>query len=286
MLQSVAFDSFFAEAVTILRTYLGDLVCIGGCANALYRYHERANTIPFPYLGTKDMDWASPQELRQGERKPVAALMAEAEFEKEKLGTGEKAVVKYLPRDENLAADMEFLCPQSGLRGGRDRRSIAPSYPVQPGLMAQPLRYLELLQHRTWEIELGRIPEFVTLQGLRIRLPNPAAYVVQKILIREQRRSPQSAAKDCYYIYEVSVIFRDAMDALMEESASLREEFAPWLKKFPKMVAPLFAGENAEGPASALRVFNEARATLGFKSEDLTAEIIYRSVARLLAAIK
>jgi hypothetical protein len=286
MFQSAAFDSFFAEAVTTLKPYLGDLVCIGGCANALYRYHERASSIPFPYLGTKDLDWASPQELLQGERKRVAVLMAEAEFKEEKLGASEKAVVKYLPQDGSLAADIEFLCPQSGLPGGRNKGSTSPSYSVQPGLMAQPLRYLELLQHRTWEIELVRIPEFVALGGLRVKVPNPAAYVVQKVLIRDQRRSAQSAAKDCYYLYEVSVIFRDALDAITEESAALRETFKPWLKKFPKMVEPLFANENAEGPAAALRVFNEARVTSGFKSEDLTAEMIYRSAARLLAAMK
>lgn len=286
MFQSKAFDSFFIEAVTTLKPYLGDLVSIGGCANALYRYHERASDIPFPYLGTKDMDWAAPQRLLPAERKPIAQLMAEANFKEEKMGASEQAVVKYLPRDENLAADMEFLCPQSSLPGERSKGSTAPSYPVQPGLMAQPLRYLELLQHRTWEIELGRLPEFVVLCGLRIRVPNPAAYVVQKVLIRDQRRGPQSAAKDCYYIYEVSIIFREALDAIAEESAALREAFRPWLKKFPKMVEPLFAGPSAEGPASALRVFNDMRAALGFKSADLTGEMIFGAVAKLLAAMQ
>lgn len=285
MFQSREFDDFFADAVRTLKPYLGDLVCIGGCANALYRYHERATNIPFPYLGTKDMDWASPQKLLQADRKPVATLMAEANFKEERLGAKEKAVVKYRPRDENLAADIEFLCPQSGLPGGRNKIRTASSHAVQPGLMAQPLRYLELLQYRTWDVALTRIPDFIPLRGLQIRVPNPVAYVVQKVLIREQRRSPQSAAKDNYYIYEVSVIFRDAFDALAVESAALKEEFKPWLKRFPKMAGPLFASPSAEGPTSALKVFSEMSAALGFKNENLTAEMIYRSVARLLAAI-
>jgi hypothetical protein len=286
MFQNVAFDSFFMEAVTTLKPYLGDLVCIGGCANALYRYHARASDTALPYLGTNDQDWAVPQNLPQAERQPIAGLLANAGFREDKLGTSEQAVVKYLPKDHDLAADIEWLCPESGLPGGRNKSRAAPSYAVQPGLMAQPLRYLELLQHRTWEIELGRIPEFVALRGLRIRVPNPAAYVVQKVLIRDERRSPQSAAKDCYYIYEVSVIFRDALAALAAESAALKENFKPWLKKLPKMVGPLFASPDAEGPASALRVFNEMRAALGFKSEDLTGDMIYGAVSKLLAAMK
>jgi len=147
------------------------------------------------------------------------------------------------------------------------------------------LRYLELLQYRTWEIEAGRIPKSSALRGLRIRVPNPAAYVVQKVLIRDQRRGPQSAAKDCYYIYEVSVIFRDATLAIAEESAELRDRFQPWLKKFPKMAAPLFAGPDAEGPTAALRVFNETCAALGFKGEKLTRDMIFGAVSKLLAVM-
>lgn len=287
MFQSAAFDSFFADAVRTLDPYLGELVCIGGCANALYRHHERASEITFPYLGTKDMDWASPKTLPQANRRPIAELMAKAGFREENFGASERAVVKYLPKTDGLGADIEFLCPESGLPGGRrGGSSTAPSHAVQPGLMAQPLRYLELLLHRTWEIDLGRIPEFIALRKLRVRVPNPAAYVVQKVLIREQRRSPQSAAKDCYYMYEVSVIFRDCLDAIAEESAALRARFKPWLKKFPKLAEPLFANDDAEGPVSALRVFSETRAALGLQNGDLTAAMIHRAVSKLLAAMR
>ena len=286
MFQSLAFDAFFIEATAALKPYLGDLVCIGGCANALYRYHEQAHDMPFPYLGTKDIDWASPQKLLQGKRKSIAELMIAAQFREEIMGSQEKAVVKYIPKDENLAADIEFLCSESGLPGGRSRSGTPLPHAVQPGLMVQPLRYLELLRHNTWKINLDLIPEFVALHNLRIRIPNPAAYVVQKVLIRDQRRSSQSAAKDCYYIYEVAVIFRNALDALAQEAASLRETFKPWLKRFPKIADALFADENAEGPVSALQVFTEMGGIQGVKTGDLTAEMISKAVAKLLGAMK
>ena len=286
MFQSNSLDSFFVDAVMTLKPYLNDLVCIGGCANALYRYHEHANNITLPYIGTKDLDWASPQKILKGNRKSIAELMAGAGFREEILGTDKSAVIKYLPKGEGLGADLEFLCPESGLPGGRNQNSLISSHTVQLGLMAQPLRYLELLQYRTWDIELGRIPEFAKLSGLRVRVPNPAAYVVQKVLIRDQRRSAQSVAKDCYYIYEVSVIFRDSMDYIAQESNELRIKYKAWLKKFPTMAGALFASENAEGTVSALRVFKETRAALGSRGDELSAEMIHRAVTKMLSAMK
>lgn len=286
MFQSNSLDSFFVDVVMTLKPYLNDLVCVGGCANALYRYHEHANNIVLPYIGTKDLDFASPQKIPQGNRKSIADLMEEAGFREEILGTDKSAVVKYLPKGDGLGADLEFLCPESGLPGGRNQNSLMSSHAVQLGLMAQPLRYLELLQYRIWDIELGSIPEFARLSGLRVRVPNPAAYVVQKVLIREQRRSAQSVAKDCYYIYEISVIFRDSLDLIAQESNELRKEYKPWFKKFPPMTEDLFASENAEGVVSALRVFKETRAALGFRSDELSAEMIYRAVTKMISAMK
>jgi hypothetical protein len=38
---SKEYDSFFASVMVTLRPYLDEIVCMGGCANALYRFHER-----------------------------------------------------------------------------------------------------------------------------------------------------------------------------------------------------------------------------------------------------
>ena len=286
MFRNASFDSMFAKAVTTLKPYLSDLVCIGGCASALYRYHEHASHISFPFLGTKDMDWASPRSLPQNQRDPVAELMVKGGFEEKIFGSGDLPVVKYVPKYEDPAADIEFLCPLSGLPGARNESNTTSSYPVQRDLLAQPLRYLELLQYRTWEIDLDRIPEYVSLQGIRIRVPNPSAYVIQKVLIRGSRRNPQSAAKDCYYIYEISVIFRDCLDALIRESTALKAEFPPWYKNYSKKASQLFAGADAEGPISALRVFKDAHASFGFNTVDLTKEMVWRSVEKLLVALR
>ena len=152
--------------------------------------------------------------------------------------------------------------------------------------MAQPLRYLDLLLHRTWTLDLGRVPEFERLRGIVIRLPNPSAYVVQKVLIRDERREDLSAAKDCYYIFEVSVIFRDCLETLAKEYRELEKTFSAWVRKFKKSAAILFASDSSEGPALALRVFQDAKVNAGRNPTELTAEMIYRSVSKLLDAME
>ena len=39
------FDGFFADTVDALRPYLDQVVCIGGCTNAMYRYHDLAGDV-------------------------------------------------------------------------------------------------------------------------------------------------------------------------------------------------------------------------------------------------
>lgn len=278
MLRDPAFDRMFGNAVDVLRPYLGDIVCIGGCANALYRHHELASDPTPEYLGTKDSDWAIPVRLAQRTDEPLSALMAKAGFEEELRGTAAEPVVKYRPKDGDVAADIEFLCPLSGVPGAR-REGAAVE--VQAGLMAQPLRYLEILARNPWQVDLGRAPEFRRFKGVMVRVPNPAAYVLQKVLIRDQRRKPESRAKDCYYMYEVSVVFRDNLAALGREYAGLRDLPAPWLRRFEKGIRSLFRDEHAEGATSALDV----REGSGIGGPRLSADIIRRAVAKMLDAM-
>jgi hypothetical protein len=194
-------------------------------------------------------------------------------------GTASDPVVRYRPADDALAAELEFLCPLSGVPGGRRKENAAVE--VQAGLLAQPLRYLDILTLNPWRIDLGVAPEFKEFKGVMIRVPNPAAYVAQKVLIRDQRRKPESKAKDCYYIYEVSVVFRDNLPALGEEYERLRELPGPWLKRFSKNIRILFRDEHAEGPTAALDVYEGS----GIGVPRLTADMIQRATGKMLDAM-
>ncbi len=282
MLLSVDFDRFFMRSLEVLAPYLDDIVCAGGCASALYRFHELSSTVNWGYLGTKDVDVAVPQELPLSERPPVARLMEEAGFEELKYGDADEAVIKYGPRDKDVSVDLQFLCPLSGLKGTRRKDPVA--YSVQEGLFAQPLRYLEMLLTNNWVVGVEKVPGFEAMKGTAVKVPNPAAYVVQKILIRGERRSSTSMEKDCFYIYEISVIFRDAFDKIREEYENLSPCAPKWKKRFATDVRALFASEDSEGPISAVRVYKDAASIHG-SIFTLTPEIVHRSVGKFLDAM-
>jgi hypothetical protein len=271
-------DGFFIRAMQTLAPYVPDLVCIGGCANALYRYHPLATSLPWDYVGTMDVDIAVPGVLPPKPPASIAELMRAAGFKELHLGCDNRAVIKYAP-DDASPVDLEFLCPMSGLRGTRGHNPIA--HAVQAGLHAQPLRYLELLLTRTWDVNPGDVPEFAGVLDLPVRVPNPSAYVVQKILIRDTQRSPAALEKDCFYIYEISGVFRNALDHLRTEYQLLATCPPKWKLRFAVEARRVFRDANAEGPLCATRVFADSgRAIAG--TAKLTPEMVARSVNRLL----
>lgn len=275
------FDDFFADAIDALRPYLDDIVCIGGCANALYRFHDLASVVMWGHLGTKDVDTGVPQKLPLDGRPPVSRLMDDIGFKEMTVGNADEAVVKYGPEDENSTADLEFLCDLSGLpKADQERAAVS----VQEGLYAQPLRYLAMSMQNNWRVDLGRASGFERFKGTIIKVPNPAAYVVSKVLIRGEQRKPASMEKDCFYIYEVSVVFRDALDAIRKEYDRLQPCTPKWKKRFAKDARALFGSQAAEGPVRAVGVYRDLGQLRG-ESFDINEEIVYRSVSKMLDAI-
>ncbi len=131
---------------------------------------------------------------------------------------------------------------------------------------------------------IHNIAGFEDVAGLHVRIPNPSAYVMQKVLIRNDRHR-ESLAKDCYYIYEVSVLFRQAMDDLHEEFQAIRNRFSrKWSMDFKSSFQRLFAEETLEGSTSAVRVHGSANAAMEGKTQ-VTPEMVCRSVQKLIEAM-
>lgn len=268
-------DALFKRAIAALAPYREDLLCIGDCASALYRYHPHAGHLPWEYLGTRDIDVAVERSLPV-HGKPIGELMREAGFREEYFGSSGKPVVKYVHEEVSPTADLEFLCDLPG--SGRES-----THTVQPGLEAQSLRYLRVLFNGPWQVDLGRVPDFEGFSGTRVQIPNPAAYVVQKILIRRQRRLPAAMEKDCFYIYEIALLFRNAKDLLRDAYVSL-DVPAKWKGDFEADARRLFASPDSDGPVAAFALAQDSSYALS--ERDLpTAEMIHRAVMNLLAAM-
>jgi len=288
MLINPQFDGFLVRIVKAVRPYLDQLVLIGGCASALYRYHDASSRGLRPMV-TKDIDIAGKDRLAVASgAKPLAELLTEGGLKEERASEGNPPVVKYVQEEGATVHDLEFLCP---LRQKRRGRKAAPgsAVEIQDGLMAQPLQYLDLLLINTWQVDLARIK----LPGLCenpfwVRVPNPASYVVQKVLIRDRPRDVDAKRKDCYYIYELSVTFREAIDRLAKEFEALKQQVQPkWIQRFRRVLVEVFESPSADGPMSVVAVHRaspdhvqEAR-EMGFI---VNADSVCRSVQKLFPA--
>jgi hypothetical protein len=288
MLISPEYDEFLVRSVTAVRPYLDRLILIGGCASALYAYHDSALPGPRPML-TRDIDIASADWLPiTRDEKSLAQLLAECGFKEESASDGNPPVVKYTSGDSSGRFDLEFLCPLQGRRQDRQPEH-GSAVRIQSDMVASPLKYLEMLLVNPWVVDLSRICSPSSGDALpRVQLPNPASYVVQKLLIRDRWREVDAKRKDCYYIYNLSVTFRDATDKISAEYRHLKERFHPkWLERFKQVLADLFASPLADGPASALTV-HQASPDHVQEARDrnfiVSAESVYESVQKLFPA--
>lgn len=257
------FDAFLRRMLVVLKPYLSDIVVIGGTANALYRAHPLAADAPGDHPGTTDLDLAAPRKTRVVSGTPLIGVIKAAGLEVVLGGHDEPPLMKFRAGPAS-PLEIEFLCPTSGAREEK-------AHLIQAGLSAQPIRHLDLLLHDPWKIDVSRVEGFIGAPSVLI--PNPYCYVMQKIL-NVSDRGVEKRAKDFYYIYEVSVLFRDVLPQVARVGGSVRKRFpATWDKRFRRKLGELFADGSATGPTEAARIGR------------IASEQVQRSVERFIAAL-
>jgi hypothetical protein len=80
-------------------------------------------------------------------------------------------------------------------------------------LSAQKLRYIELLLAALWKIEVNLATGYPTTERHVVQIPNPAAFLLQKLLIHDWRERVDRA-KDLLYIHDTIQTFGDALQEL------------------------------------------------------------------------
>jgi hypothetical protein len=274
-------DSLLRSALRHLHPYLDDIVVIGGVSNALLRHHALAAQTSVPVLGTTDIDLATVDRVSRRGRPPLSDLLHDAGLTPDVHPEHAPPIIKFVAKsDPNL--EIEFLCPLKGSEYRRSgKRQVAAS--IQGDVTAQQLRYLDLLLFEPWSVETRRVPELATLPAnTLVRVPNPASYVMQKVLIRDQGRSPAHCDKDCGYIYEIAVTFRDALPELAALAGRLRADVSKsWWQRFDRDLRRLFADQHAPGSVAAVRQY----ASLGTRRSAITEEMVFKAVEQLSNAV-
>jgi Nucleotidyltransferase len=198
----------FARLVTALRPWLGQLVVVGGWAHRLHRFHRLAKPPGHLALRTRDTDLAfSAGEVLAGD---VRTALTEAGFTEEFLGDDSPPATHYRLRGESEGFSAEFLTPLQGNEMKRGRRDATMS---KAGVTAQKLRYLDILLFTPWSVRVGPEREVPIAPDLDLFVPNPASFIVQKLLIHPDR-SRDKRAQDVLYIHDSLELFGGSLGEL------------------------------------------------------------------------
>ena len=155
---------------------------------------------------TRDGDVAlDPREVPATD--DIRRRLLENEFVEDMTGEDKPPVTYYRFRETTSPTYAEFLVP---LIGGTHKRDGTPDTTTKvAGISAQKLRYLELLFISPWTLTLQ--PADIPLEtAATIRIPNPATYLAQKILIHGYRKQSERA-KDMLYVHDTLETFAGAL---------------------------------------------------------------------------
>jgi len=153
---------------------LQSMVLIGSWSIYFYKYYFASETYS-TFIRTKDIDFLIPLPLRFTKELDVFKLVEDIGFIEQYKGS--KGYIKL----EHPDLTIEFLVPEKGR--GTDKPYLIP----QLAINAQPLRFLDFLLDNTIS---------VNADGLRIRLPHPAAYALHKFIIFKRRRKVDKHDRD------------------------------------------------------------------------------------------
>jgi hypothetical protein len=158
-------------------------------------------------LGTLDADVAMPATLAAGEPDIRERLLAYG-FAEEFAGGDHPPATHYCLGGEASGFYAEFLTPLIGSEYARDQKRKATMEVA--GVASQQLRYIELLLHHPWWINLESDGS-----GTKIHIANPVSFLSQKILIHGKRER-EDRAKDILYMHDTLEVFGARLPQMRE----------------------------------------------------------------------
>jgi hypothetical protein len=200
-----------ARLVEAVRPWTGQLVLVGGWAHRLYRFHPAAGKVDYRPLLTRDSDLAFSNSANlEGD---ISAALKQAGFA-EQLALGhEPPVTRYTLGAEDGGFYAEFLTP---LHGSGVKRSGKPDATLaKAGITAQKLRFLDLLLAAPWSVRLTKEQGFALVEAVDVQVPNPAAFIAQKLLIHDERPR-EKKPQDLLYIHDTLDLFGANLKILNE----------------------------------------------------------------------
>ena len=216
------------EVLEAVKPYLSDIVLVGGWVPIVYQ--QCTSMLPTKMVRTADVDFACLPPLNVKEE-TMDNLLTRAGFRRELFGTEQVPLCRYIKRQ----LEIEFLTP---LRGDGSVFRIK----LQKDLIAEPLRYLDILLGHTREV---KVEDHV------VRVPWLSAFLFQKGLSFPQRVSALKKDKDLYYIFKI-VQGVGSKPLVTELKEVVRSHSQKWHRTFIQNLH-CFQDEHAHGVGSVVR---------------------------------
>jgi hypothetical protein len=198
----------FGRLLDALRPFLNELVIVGGWAHRLYRWHSDAILPSHEPLFTTDTDIAIPSNAPLPHEGLLERLRAHG-FVEDFMGEDHPPVTHYRLGHEQSGFYAEFLTPLVG-GGGRPGKQKGHTV-LLGGVVAQELRYLDMLLVEPWSITVRDPPS--DAEPFSVKVPNPVAYIAQKLLVLKKRK-PADRPKDLLYIHDTVELFGGSLAQL------------------------------------------------------------------------
>lgn len=192
---------------------LQDIVLIGSWVLPVYREYFD-NDPEIPILRTSDVDFLFGMPPRIRNTFNISEALLKLGFENEWSLQGD--FCKYVHPD----LEVEFLIPEQGK--GTDKSVPIPNL----GIRAQPLRYLSLAYDRSM---------FISYHGFNIRVPEPEAFVLLKLLILPRRNDYAKRAKDAYTAQALGEFLLNRKDRLICMQSLFAELPKGWQKQIRRV---------------------------------------------------
>lgn len=203
----------FSSLAVTLEPWRKQIVFVGGWAFRLYRYEPRAYTPHHNPIFTQDADVAyDKREPLGGDIKK--ALEGAGFTEEPNLAGGFRPpAMRYNLGGDTSGFYAEFLTPLTGSGKKRDGRGAwqEDATEVHAGIVAQKLRYLEVLLYQPWLVTIPKDESGLGEAVVDLRVPNPVSFMIQKLLIRSKRIG-QKRAQDVLYIHDTLQLFYGAIE--------------------------------------------------------------------------
>ncbi|OXI18781.1 GSU2403 family nucleotidyltransferase fold protein [Burkholderia sp. AU15512] len=199
----------FSKLAVTLEQWRSNIVFIGGWAFRLYEYEPRAYKPEHKPIFTQDADVAyAHQAVLEGDIKSAlegAGFKAEPNF----AGGFKPPAMRYTLGEGGNGFYAEFLTPLVGsprrrVKGTNDTEPNATE--AKAGVVAQKLPHLEVLLHEPWIVTIPATESGLGESVRDLRIPNPVSFMIQKLLIREER-FVEKRPQDVLYIHDTMNIF-------------------------------------------------------------------------------